>query len=125
MRDRYGEFQKNDAEVVAIGMGWPQMAAAFKEAFHIPFALLVDRKKESYIALSIRRGSAMDVLGPKVWLPWMKSMIRGTGQTLSKVDQFQLGGSLVVAPGGTVLFHHSARTAADIAPVEDLLEAVK
>jgi len=125
LRDRYGEFQNKGAGVVAIGMGWPKMAAGFKQEFKIPFALLVDQTKDSYIALSIRRGSLMNVLGPKVWVPWMKSMVRGTGQALSKVDQLQLGGSLVVAPGGTVLFQHSARTAADTARIDDLLAALQ
>jgi hypothetical protein len=124
LRDRYEEFRNKHAEVSAIGMGWPEMAAGFKAQFAIPFPLLVDRDRASYAGVSIRRGSLMEVVGPKVWLPWLKSIARGTGQTLTKVDQLQLGGSLIVAPGGDVLFQHSARTAADNASVDDLLRAL-
>ncbi len=124
MRDRYDEFERRGAGVAAVGMGWPELAAGFKEQFDIPFPVLVDRTRESYRALGIRRGSLMDVIGPKVWLPWAKSMLSGTGQTLTKVDQLQLGGAIVVAPGGKVLLQHAASDSADNVPVDEILRAL-
>lgn len=124
MRDRYEEFVIKGAGVAAIGMGWPALAAAFKEEFDIPFRVLLDHERRSYAAVGIRRGSLTDVVGPKVWLPWLKIMAGGKRQALPKVDHMQLGGSLIVAPGGTVLFHHAAESAADNVAIDDLLRAL-
>lgn len=105
-------------------MGWPEMAAGFKNEFDIPFRLLVDTERLSYKALEIRRGSLMDVMGPSVWLPWTKAVLRGNFQGRPQLDVTQLGGALVVAPGGEVRYRHTAKNSADNAPVDDLLAAL-
>ena len=126
MRDRYEELEAKRANVAAIGMGLTAMAADFKEKQSIPFALLVDRRRETHRALELRRGNLLDVAGPKQVVRGVKSFLTGNtqGRPAPKQDVLQLGGALVVAPGGDVLYRHVASGSEDNAPVDELLRAL-
>ncbi len=126
MRDRYEEFQSKGAEVAAIGMGLTAMAADFKQKQDIPFPLLVDRRRETHRAFELTRGNLLDVVGPKQVARGIKSLLTGKvpGRPAPKQDVLQLGGAMVVAPGGEVLYAHRATGAEDNAPADELLDAL-
>ncbi|MDQ4125409.1 MAG: AhpC/TSA family protein [Actinomycetota bacterium] len=126
MRDRYDEFEASGANVAAIGMGLTAMAADFREKEDIPFALLVDRHRQTHAALELKRGNLFEIAGPKQVARGIKSLLTGNsqGRPAPKQDILQLGGALVVAPGGDVLYRHQAAGSEDNAPVADLLAAL-
>ena len=124
MSERYDEFRDKGAEVVAIGMGRVDMAKHFADTRDIPFPLLVDHDRESYRALELRVGSLLDVAGPKVWVRGIKGMLGGHTSTLPKQDPKQMGGVMVVARGGDVLFLHRAQESSDNPPIDDVLNAL-
>lgn len=107
-------------------MGLTAMAKDFKEKQGIPFTLLVDRRRETHRAFELARGNLLDVAGPKQVARGIKSFFTGNtqGRPAPKQDVLQLGGALVVAPGGKVLYEHRATGSEDNAPVEDLLNAL-
>ena len=121
----YEDFRSAGADIVAIGMGRPDMAADFKKRFEIPFRLLVDADQQSYRALDFKRGSLLDVAGPKVWGSGLKSMLRGTTAAPTTLDYRQLGGAAIVEPGGRLKFIHRSQSSDDNLPVEQLLDALK
>jgi peroxiredoxin len=123
LRDSADEFEAVGAEIVAIGMGIPAMAADFKATQQIPFRLLVDQDQRTYRALELGR-SVVGATGPQVWLKGAKSVLKGHGIARARQDWQQLGGSMVVDKGGRVLLVHRASDAADNAPVRKLLEAL-
>lgn len=124
MRGRYGEFQQKGAEVAAIGMGVPEMAADFRDKQDVPFPLLVDRTKETYRALEMKRGTLWEVAGPPVWLRYAKGMLSGHGVAKPKQDPLQMGGVLVVERGGDVLYEFRSSTSSDNPPVDEVLAAL-
>lgn len=123
MRDYEKEFDARGARVVAIGMGFPAMAAHFKEKQNVPFTLLVDQEQQTYRALELGR-SVLGATGPKVWLKGAKTIMSGHALARPREDWQQLGGAMVVDKGGDVLFVHRATDSADNAPVRRLLEAL-
>lgn len=123
MRDHVEDFKEKGAEVVAIGMGFPAMAADFKAKQDIPFRLLVDPEQATYKALDFDR-SATAAAGPQVWLKGAKSILKGHRVAPAQQDWQQLGGALVIGQGGDVLLAHKAKDSADNAPVGRLLEAL-
>jgi peroxiredoxin len=125
LRDRYEEFAKRGADVVAIGMGVPEMAADFRDKQDIPFRLLVDNTKETYRVLEMKKGSLLDVVGPGVWLRGARGILSGKGAAMPKQDPYQMGGAVVVDKGGEVKFVHRGQHAPDTAPVDKLLAALK
>lgn len=126
MRDRYPEFEAKRASVAAIGMGLTTMAADFRDKHDIPFPLLVDQARETHKALELKRGKLLEIVGPKQVARGLKAFVTGTsaGRPAPKQDVLQLGGALVVAPGGDVLYRHQAAGSEDNAPVDDLLAAL-
>ncbi len=125
MRDRYQDITATGGDIAAIGMGWPEAAAAFKQEFGIPFPLLVDRRKESYRALGMERGGLWAVAGPHVWLRAVQNMFKGHAPIArAKQDVLQLGGTVVVAPGDRVLLVHRSETSDENLPVDDIIAAL-
>ncbi|MEA2497758.1 MAG: hypothetical protein QOH26_163 [Actinomycetota bacterium] len=124
MRGEYEEFQARGADIAAIGMGRPEMAAYFRDQFEIPFPLLVDHEQATYRAVEIRRGNQWEVAGPQVWIRYAKGLLTGKGVALPKQDVLQMGGVAVVDTDGKILFMHRGETSADNAPVEELLDAL-
>jgi hypothetical protein len=125
LRDRHQEFTQAGAKVVTIGMGIPEMAADFRDKQDIPYLLLVDRTKETYRALEMKRGSFMDVAGPQVWLRGAKGLLTGKGAAMPKQDPYQIGGAAVVDKGGEIKFLHRGERSDDTVPVDKLLDALK
>ena len=124
MRGDHAEFEARGANVAAIGMGRPDMAAHFKDEFEIPFTLLVDHDKQTYKTVEIKQGTHWQVAGPQVWARYAKGLLTGKGVALPKQDPLQLGGVAVVDTDGEVLFLHRSGDSADNAPVEKLLDAL-
>ena len=125
MRDRYEDIEGAGASVAVIGMGAVQRAARFKKQLDIPFPLLVDRTRETYRLLELRRGNWNEVAGPKVWMRGLRSLAGGNRQTLRPTeDPLQLGGAAVILPGDRLAFLHRSKASSDNVPVDALLEAL-
>ncbi len=124
MRGRYDEFAAKGANVAAIGMGVPEMAADFRDKQQVPFPLLVDHTKETYRALEMRRGTLWDVVGPKVWLRFAKGIVGGHGVDTPKQDPLQMGGVMVLDRGGNIRYSFLASAASDNPPVDEVLAAL-
>ncbi|HEU4480243.1 MAG TPA: peroxiredoxin-like family protein [Actinomycetota bacterium] len=122
LRDNHQKILETGTKVVAIGMGRVDMAAHFRDEQDIPFPLLVDRTKESYRALEIKRGNWWTVAGPQVWPRAVFNMITGKGQSVPKQDPKQLGGLMIVDRGGEIRFIHRSGSSADNLPVDELIE---
>jgi peroxiredoxin len=121
LRDRYNEFTARGAQVVVIGMGDVADAAAFGRQHHIPFPLLVDSTKKSYVAVNLHRVGWAHLIGPEVWTRGLRSITRH-GAGLPKQDVRQLGGAAVINADGTIGYLHRARSSADNSTVDDLLQ---
>lgn len=124
MSSREEEFTAKGAGLAAIGMGIPEMAADFRDRQDIGFPLLVDRTKETYRALEMKRGTLWDVTGPKNWLRFAKGIVTGHGVTKPQQDPLQMGGVLVVTEKGKVVYEFRASAAADNPTVDEVLAAL-
>lgn len=124
MSSRESEFTAKGAAIAAIGMGMPEMAADFRDKQRVRFPLLVDRTKQTYRALEMKRGNLWDVLGPKNWIRFAKGVATGHGVDTPKQDALQMGGVIVAEPGGQVRYVFRASAAADTPPVDEVLAAV-
>jgi len=125
LRDRYDEIRAAGADVAAIGMGDPRMAAAFKDSYQVPFPLLVDHRKETYRAAEVKRGNLFEVAGPKVWLRTAKNIVTGKPQGKPQQDAFQLGATAIVERGGGIRYMHLSEDSADNIPINLLLDRLR
>jgi len=124
-RDR-DAFAKAGVELVVIGQGTPRNAQAFKDDHGLDLRLLVDPKRVTYRAVGAKKASVGELLGPRVVLRGLRAAASERvvqGRTIG--HPAQLGGVLVVAPGGEVVWAHLANDAGDNPPNEQVLAAAR
>jgi peroxiredoxin len=129
LRDRYPELAAKGANVAVIAAGFPAMAKDFQEEYRLPFPVLVDTPRATYAALGLKRATRLAVLWWSLReLALVRGAVllarRGVGMPKKKQSVLQLGGALVVAPGGKVKLVHRAEETKDNVPVDALLEAL-
>jgi hypothetical protein len=112
------------AELAFVGNGNRRYAAAFREELGLGAPIYVDTTLESYRALGMKRGMVATVLSPRAWGHGLRALRGGARQKGIKGDAWQLGGTLVVRPGGQVAYRHLSREAGDHPPVADVLAAL-
>jgi hypothetical protein len=118
-------FAAAGGDVVVIGLGRPEEAAAFKRSLGVDFRLLVSPDKGAYRAMDLKRGSNADVLGARA-LGSVPRALRGGGSwRWPRQDWHQLGGSFVIAPGGDVVWSHRAAHSGDNATTAEIVAALE
>ncbi len=120
------EFDRAGGNLVLIGQATPRDAAQFRRRQGIQLPVLADEHRVSYKAAGAKAGGVGDLFHPKVVAKGAMTAVREkTIQTRTVGDAGQLGGVLVIAPGGRVVWSHMANDAGDNASAEDILAAVR
>lgn len=125
-RDRE-KFEAAGAALVVVGQGTPRHAAHFREQFDLDgIELLVDPDREAYRVAGTKVATMSELFGPRSVLSGVKrAATSGVKQGTTQGHPAQLGGVLVVAPGGAVAWAHLADNAGDNPPNEDVLAGVQ
>lgn len=125
MRRHQSEIEGAGAQIVAVGTGNRQFASAFVHDEAIRFPVLVDERAEAAKAIRLARSSAFALLKPSVITGRRRAAAAGHRQKRLGARPMQLGATLVIAPGGEVLYSHMDSDVADHAPVEEILAALR
>lgn len=123
MRDHVPAIRARGAELVVVGNGAAHFAAAFRDDLHLDAPLLVDPELRAYRAAGLRRGR-VELLSPRLPLHALRALAAGHRQTAVQGDPWQLGGVLVIRPGGALAYRHASREAGDHAPIGEILAAL-
>ena len=124
MRDAQPAIERAGAELVLVGTGGPHFAKAFREEFAPGLRVLADPDLRSYTAVGFRR-SLVALLSPKGLGPFVSALKNGFRQGKIMGDALQLGGTLVLRPGGEVAFAHASEHTFDRPEVSDVLAALR
>ena len=88
--------------------------------------MLADEERASYKAAGAKMATMGELLGPSVVAKGLLTTARtGRMQTRTIGHPAQLGGAMVIAPDGRVVWSHMAQDASDNAEPEEIIEAVK
>ena len=112
--------------MVVIGQGTPVNAARFRERFDLDLDLLVDTDRRAYKAAGAKVATLSELLSPRVVA---RGLLRARA---SRVFQgaldghpAQLGGLMLVTPGGQAPWIHLSRDASDYPRNAEVIEAVR
>jgi hypothetical protein len=121
------EFEAAGARLVFIGQATPRHANRFRERLGLdPLQVLADEERRTYRVAGLGRGSATQLVGPRSVLSGLKHGARsGVVQGRPIGDVAQLGGEMIVTPGGAVAWSHAQQHAGDTTSPDDLLEALR
>lgn len=111
--------------MVLIGQATPQDAANFRRHLKLDLPVLADERRMSYKAIGAKKAGVGGLLGPKIMMRAIPTVLgkRVTqGRTIG--HPAQLGGAMVIAPGGEVLYSQLAKDASDNAAPDLMLAAV-
>jgi peroxiredoxin len=122
------EFDAAGVRAVVVGHATPRQAAHFRRRLDIDLPVLADESRETYEAAGAKVATAGELLGPRS----VTQGLRRTFESRGKVHQgriighpAQLGGAMVIAPGGEVTWSHMAEDASDNASPEEILAAAR
>ena len=124
-RDREA-FAEAGAPLAVIGQGTPANAAWFRERFGLEIDLLVDTDRLAYKAAGTKVATLGELLGPKTVLRGLRRARDSRvmqGKTVG--HPAQLGGLMLVTPGGNVPWAHLSDDAGDYPPNDDVIAAVR
>ena len=125
MREHEDAFRTCGAQLAAIGLGDVGYARAFLKETGIGFPLLVDDERKAYRAAALRSGTFLHLLRRDNFAARKHARAAQHRQHRLGQHPFQLGGSLVLAPGNVDLHVHVSETFGDNADPETLLAAVR
>ena len=125
MRGAYDEIQGRGAEVVAIGTGSVQHAAAFVAEEHVPFPVLVDDDALAARAASVHKVGFFRLLTDRRSRAGAKRA-RAAGHRIHRAGRrvTQLGATFVIGPDDEVRYQHLDDHSADHASPDDVLAAL-
>jgi peroxiredoxin len=120
------QIEAAGGRLVLIGQLSPRHAAHFRRRQGIELPVLADEKRASYKAAGAKMATMGELLGPSVVAKGFMTAARtGRTQTRTIGHPAQLGGAMVIAPDGRVVWSHMSQDASDNADAEEILEAVK
>lgn len=141
MRHEIATIHGYGAELVVVGNGTEHFATAFQRDLGLDTPLFVDPTGAAYRALGMKRGVARTLraaMGAKMArVLWENIRERRLGVVLrwwghsvpalrpgANGDAWQLGGVLVVLPGGRVAYRYLSTTAGDHPATGEILHAL-
>ena len=124
-RNRH-RFAEAGAPLAIVGQGTPFNAARFRERFDLDLDLLADTDRRAYKAAGAKVGTLSELLSPRVIA---RALRRGrqSGVFQGAIDGHpaQLGGLMLVTPGGEAPWVHLSGDASDYPPNAEVIEAVR
>lgn len=139
LRRELPSIHAHGAQLVVIGNGTDQFAAAFREDLDLDTPLYIDPTCASYRALGMKRGVAHTLGSWSMWVKMARAVWANIAERRSRMvlrwwrrsvpalkpgehgDAWQLGGVLVVLPGGHVPYSYLSASAGDHPSVNDIL----
>ena len=117
------EIERAGASLNVIGNGGPSFIAGFREVTGYTGPLYTDPSLAVYQAAQLKRGIAT-FLSVAAAGRSIRALGRGFRQGLTRGDNMQQGGVLVIAKDGRVLFHHISDSPGDNASVGRIASAI-
>jgi len=122
----FGDFQEAGADVVAVFQYDAQSTQKFCDGRDVPFDCLGDPERVAYAEVSLGRGSATQIVNPKVALRALGAARHGAFAGPPRGgDVAQLPGTFVVGRDGRVVLAHYSASSSDNPAVGDVLGAVR
>ena len=118
------KIRERGAELSFIGNGNRDFAAAFRDEYGISAPVYVDTGRDSYRALGMKRGFFRTLANLASFRHMMRALRGGFRQGKTRGDAWQLGGVLVVRPGGGIAYRYLSSTAGDHPGVDAVIAAL-
>lgn len=101
------------------------LVQAYVQETQLKWPIVVDESRRLYTAYGMNRGKWWNIYGPaSIWV-YIRLLLRGRKLRRPQGDPDQLGGDVLIDPGGIVRLQHVGSGPADRPSVESLLRVVR
>ena len=125
LRLKKQQFDQAGAQVMLVGMGYPEESAAFEMKFNIPFPLISDPKGRLYNAFGLKKVSTLELLSPSVAFKAIMAITKGHTVGVPIGDVHQLPGVFIINTKGLIVYSHFGSDPSDHPDPDTILEALK
>lgn len=101
------------------------VAKLYAEEVQLPWPLLLDANRGLYRRYRMEQASLGTVMGPFLWWGYIKLLLRGRRLKAPTGDIRQLGGDVLLDPGGIIRFHHVMQTPLDRPALKVIFDVVR
>ena len=101
------------------------MALKYTREFKLPWPLLVDHDRKVYSRFNMSRGNWWSIYNPVSIIKYLRLIFSGQRPGKPGKDWRQLGGDVLIDPGGSIRLHHVSTTPHDRPDAESILELVR
>lgn len=121
---REPEVRAAGGSLAVIGLGTPAFAKGFRASTRYEGPLFVDGEGAAYRAVALRRLRPWNLLNLRMIRNALRARKAGFRQGKVEGDPWQLGGTLVVAPGDRLVYRWRNSNADDDAPLDAVIAAL-
>jgi hypothetical protein len=125
LRERAGEIEELGIATLVVTFERPDIASAYVEETALPWPLVLDPARRLYQAFGMARGDRWAIWGPASWGIYLSLLRRGRRLRPPTGDIYQLGGDVLIEPGGLVAYHRVGEGPADRPEIDELLGIVR
>ena len=122
---REAEITAAGGRIAVVGLGTPMFAKGFRAETGYRGPLFIDGEGAAYRAVSLKRLRLWNLFSPRMIRNVLKSKKLGFKQGKVEGDPWQLGGTLVVAPGDRIVYRWRNANVDDDAPIDDVIAALR
>jgi hypothetical protein len=119
---RARELESRNIATLVVTFEAGPAALAYVRETQLAWPLLVDANRELYKAYGMFHGRWWNLYGPASTWTYLKLMLRGRRPRLPAADPTQLGGDVLIDPGGIVRLHYVGNGPADRPSVQSILD---
>lgn len=124
LADIQDQIRAKGATIAVISMSNPTEAKAICDERAPGVACYSDEPADSYDKFGVARASALQAMGPQVWLAAMRASSQGYKQGKTMSDPLRLSGTFVVGTDQRLKLAYYARYAGDAPSNETILNAL-
>ncbi len=110
---------------MAVGTGGKRYAQAFIEEFALPFEVLLDDDGTAAEIVGTNKLTVGTLVNPKAVAAGARSLMKAGRNTKTGRRPFQLGATLVIAPGNELLYSDYEAYAGDHADIDEVLGVLR
>ena len=114
-----------DVRIAVVTFERGALARAYIEETRLPFPVLVDDTRALYEAYGMLRGTWFGIWGPRTWWAYANELWNGQRPLTDREpsDLHQLGGDVLIDPGGILRLVHVGSGPGDRPSITRLLDA--
>ena len=110
--------------MTAIGTGGRTYAKAFMDDEQVPFPVLLDEDGSAAEVVGTNTFGAGSIVNPGQLVAGVRSFAKGNRQGNAGRRPMQLGATIVIAPGGEILYEDFEDYAGDHADIDEVIAAI-